>query len=113
MATQEAVKRIASNAWLPTGANPTGAAVLNLETGLVWDRCWDFNPRSWTVANDHCASRNVGGRFGWSLPMREQLASLLDTTGLVRNLPNGHLFTLLPGDIVWSATTHASNPTVV
>ncbi len=90
-----------------------GAAVLDLETGLVWDRGPDSNTtRMWTDAIDHCARRKVTGRLGWSLPMFEQLASLLDTSATRNNLPDGNPFFSGNGFFHWTATTDPSFPTL-
>ena len=89
------------------------AAVLDKETGLVWERSPDTTLRKWTDAIDHCVVREVGGRKGWSLPMREQLASLVDPSNSIPTLPTGHPFLNVSysGPFrYWSATTDAANP---
>ena len=67
-------------------------AVRDNETGLVWDRSPDTDSRTWLEGIDHCADLEVGGRKGWSLPTREQLASLVDPTNSTPSLPTGHPF---------------------
>lgn len=75
-------------------------AVRDNETNLVWDR----DPGSVQITNTnvvaHCADREVGGRKGWQLPTREQLASLIDTSNTNRALPTSHPFILPPPDSV-------------
>lgn len=78
-------------------------AVRDNETNIVWDR--DPGSVQATFANvvDHCADREVGGRKGWQLPTREQLASLIDTSNIDtsnanRALPTSHPFLLPPSD---------------
>ena len=97
----------------PTAANPTGEAVLDLETGLVWERSQDSTSRSWAGAISHCAKREVGGRKGWSLPIREQLASLVatNTTSGGPVIDDGHPFQNVHLDFYWSATRSVLDPT--
>ncbi len=96
-----------------------GTAVVDMETGLVWERfpAIEFGNSSWGQAIADCAKREVGGRKGWSLPMREQLASLVDRTGtgvdlngFDLKLPNGHPFVVWSGGY-YSATEDAEDPT--
>jgi hypothetical protein len=89
-----------------------GAAVVDLETGLVWERSPDPTTRIWTDAIIHCTDREVGGRKGWHLPMLDQLASLVDMTGTSAvRLPDGHPFlNVQSASTYWSATTFADFP---
>jgi hypothetical protein len=83
------------------------------ETGLVWERSPDSDSLTWVSAINHCANRLVGGRKGFQLPLREQLASLVDISNNNPALPTGHPFlNVLPGAFYWSATTNAGNPTL-
>ncbi len=56
-----------------------GAAVLDKETGLVWE---SFAGKTEIIdlqtAIDTCVAKVVGGRQGWHLPTIEQLTSLSD-----------------------------------
>ena len=87
-----------------------GAAVLDKETGLVWEQSPDTTTRTWFNALSHCYQRVVGGRKGWRLPTIEELASLVDTSNSSPALPTGHPFTLTSAQedgFYWSATTLA------
>jgi len=86
------------------------AAVLDKETGLVWEQSPATTPDLWYNAIFKCANALVGGRKGWHLPTVEQLASLVDTSvSGYPKLPAGHPFTGVPSTFVesgyWSATT--------
>jgi len=86
------------------------AAVLDKETGLVWERSPDATLRSWNDACTHCYRREVGGRKGWRLPTIEELASLVDTSQPPPTLPAGHPFIGVQSDnSYWSSTTYAAS----
>ena len=92
-----------------------GAAVLDRETQLVWQRSPDRDDISWFNALAHCYQKEVGRdtrRKGWRLPTIEELASLVDTSNSSPALPTGHPFTLTSAQEnfhYWSATTNASS----
>ena len=88
-----------------------GAAVLDKETGLVWEQSPDTSTRIWTSAISHCYQRQVGGRKGWRLPTIEELASLVDTTQINPALPSGHPFVNVQLPNYWSAATFADGST--
>ena len=84
-------------------------AVLDRETGLVWEKSPDTTERTWTSACSHCYQRQVGGRKGWRLPTIEELASLVDTSQSNPALPEGHPFTNVQWDYYWSSSTYAGD----
>ncbi len=85
------------------------AAVLDKETGLVWEKSPSTLAYTWVSAIAHCASLEVGGRKGWHLPTIEQLASLVDKTQSNPSLPSGHPFSnVQSGGFYWSATTYTA-----
>lgn len=84
-----------------------GSAVLDKETGLVWEQSPDTTLRPWIFAVNYAYAKEVGGRKGWRLPTVEELASLVDTSvsGDLK-LPSGHPFTnVQSGSNYWSSTT--------
>lgn len=81
-------------------------AVLDKETGLVWEKAPSTQRESWYTAVDKCAEKEVGGRQGWLLPSINQLASLADTSVAGSpKLPAGHPFTGVQSAQYWSATS--------
>jgi hypothetical protein len=88
-------------------------AVRDNETGLVWEKS-PTTTSNWFDAITHCAQLEVDDRKGWALPMREQLASLVDTTSQSCTndnvcLPDGHPFLNVQAGVYWSATTSTRN----
>lgn len=89
------------------------AAILDKETGLVWEQSTAMTALPWLIARSQCADRTTGGRKGWRLPWVHEQASLVDPfAGAVdRTLPPGHPFTNIQASNYRSATTHAEYPT--
>ena len=100
-----------------------GAAVLDKETGRVWEQSPSTDTFCWTAsascpgtglapdALSYCYQLQVGGRKGWRVPTIEELASLVDTSQgspTTPALPAGHPFNVLATPH-WSATTNASD----
>jgi hypothetical protein len=84
-----------------------GTAVLDKETGLVWEKsAWRTTPL-WNAAIWMCSDLELGGRKGWRLPTVEELTSLVDPTQDFPALPNGHPFVNVYEGSYWSATTDA------
>jgi hypothetical protein len=90
-------------------------AVLDKETGLVWERSpmsASTDPkRTWFQAQSDCLQRTVGGRQGWRLPTVQELASLVDPMGppFDKRLI-GNPFTNIRG-FYWSSTTNIKDDT--
>ncbi len=79
-------------------------AVLDRETGLVWQRTPDALTSNWYQAP--CNLTPIGGKFGWRLPSLEELFSLLDTSA--DSLPDGHPFVgvTAPSDVYFTANSN-------
>lgn len=92
-------------------SNFNSEAVLDRETGLVWERSPQTAPREWTNARSICTANTTGGRKGWRLPSVHELASLVDPTQTNPALPLGHPFTNVLPTFYWSATTTVNDPT--
>ncbi|TMQ24102.1 MAG: DUF1566 domain-containing protein, partial [Nitrospirae bacterium] len=81
-------------------------AVLDKESGLVWEKSPQTTSTKWSVARRTCTEKNIGGQKGWRLPSLEELASLVDPSvappGLA--LPPGHPFLAVQSAVYWSST---------
>jgi hypothetical protein len=86
-----------------------GAAVLDKETGLVWEQFPEALRRTWTAACMHCYQREVANRLGWRLPTIEELASLVNNDNSSPALPTNHPFSNVQSSGYWSSTTCAGN----
>jgi hypothetical protein len=82
-------------------------AVLDRETGLVWERAPLGSPMNWYDAVRTCWTHTAGGRMGWHLPTIEELASLVDPAAAASGLalPPGHPFQNIQPSAYWSTTT--------
>ena len=88
-----------------------GNAVLDHETGLVWEKSPSTTSTDWFTAVRVCTSQTLGNRKGWRLPTIQELASLVDQTNSGPALPTSHPFVnvSLAPEGYWSATTDAGN----
>ncbi len=82
-------------------------AVLDRETGLVWQRNTIDTQYNWYDAQLFCYYTDIGGRKGWRLPTIDELATLIDPTESTPSLPDGHPFTNAKSSHYWSSTTDA------
>lgn len=100
-----------------------GQAVLDRETGVVWERSPSTTQLDWIPAQATCNGKNAGNRKGWRLPTIQELASLVDPTvpSPGPTLPAGHPFANVrvttdpsgganSSSAYWSATTASINP---
>ncbi len=92
-------------------------AVLDNETGLVWDRdptaglATETGIDSWSIAANKCIRKFVGGRKGWRLSSVHELTTLIDMAIPANDirLPAGHPFLNIGNDFYWTATTWAED----
>lgn len=88
--------------------NWSSEAVLDRETGLVWQVTPGIgspygSDSNWYGATMNCAGVGTGGRYGWRLPTYHEISSLADATGA---LPAGHPFQVDTNPLYWSATIY-------
>jgi hypothetical protein len=89
-------------------SNWNNEAVLDRETGLVWQRtpAVPTNTQQFPLAVFTCYGAITGGRKGWRLPAPEELLSLTDPTQTNPSLPTGHPFeNINSGAFYWTAST--------
>jgi len=81
-------------------------AVLDKETGLVWERSPATATGNQPAQATACVTSQVGGRMGWRLPTIFELATLIDPSQALPALPLGHPFLTAPvNDVIWSSTS--------
>lgn len=91
-------------------SNMNSDAVLDRETGLVWEKSPSATLVDWENAQFQCNRSATGGRLGWRLPTLQELASLVDpSVSPGPTLPAGHPFTTVQSAVYWSATTFAAS----
>ncbi len=91
-----------------------GRAVLDKETGLVWDQHASTSGETWFNARFRCVRNVVGGRQGWRLPTVHELLSVVDLSGPPPGptLPLGHPFSNVQRTFAyWTGTTTSDNST--
>ena len=92
-------------------SNWNNEAVLDRETGLVWERSPVSVLRTgWFDAISGCDGLIVANRLGWRLPSAQELTSLIDPTQSSPALPAGSPFQGVVGigslgSLYWSAAS--------
>lgn len=84
-------------------------AVLDKQTGLVWEEMPDATPRTWTDATRYCLDKTVVGTIGWRLPSMAELKSLQHLSMGPPFVPAG-VFTRVQSSTYWSVSTSAKVP---
>lgn len=95
-------------------SNFNNEAVLDRETGLVWQQNPDSSAIVWTTglgSGGTCAELATGGRGGWRLPRLDELQTL--NAGLFTGLPAGHPFGPNAQGAFWTANTTDSTHAIV
>lgn len=94
-----------------------GEAVLDMETGLVWEKTVNNGTNVWFGAAGFCNQETTGDRRGWRLAALEELLSLADCAGGMCTLPPDHpFFVSLYFEWYWTSSTalnDASNARVI
>jgi hypothetical protein len=77
-------------------------AVLDNETGLVWQRIPADTTHQWQLSRWYCAVADTGSRAGWRVPTLSELQSLLNRAN--PSLPPGHPFVVTGTPWFWTNT---------
>jgi len=93
-------------------SNFASAAILDRETGLVWERTPETAVVDWFNALVACAGRTTGGRKAWRLPSLHELQSLIDPSVPFPGptLPAGHPFQTSTYLFFWTGTSTGTPP---
>lgn len=93
--------------------NFNSEAVLDQNTGLVWERSPGAARADWKTAKSSCLNKPLGGQRGWRLPSIVELTSLLDPSNQDSGsmLPSGHPFLGNPSGFYWSASSDGDSST--
>jgi hypothetical protein len=83
--------------------------VVDLLTGLAWQRAVDPAAYAWGDARDFCDCTTLGGFADWRLPTRIELVSIVDFTKANPAIPTV-AFPATPSDYFWSASMVAGTP---
>lgn len=85
-------------------------AVLDRETGLVWQQSPSSGPVNFETASGRCLNQATGSRAGWRLPTVNEFGSLFDlSVTTVPFLSPGHPFTVPPIEAqFWTLTPSGS-----
>ncbi len=84
-------------------------AVLDKQTGLVWEATPDATHRTWTDATRYCIDKTVWGTIGWRLPLVVELKSVQDLSMAPPFVP-ASVFTDVQSTTYWSISTSAKAP---
>lgn len=89
-----------------------GGAVLDRETGLVWEQApLAETVNHYVVASRRCIDLKVGNRRGWRLPSIQEIASLTDAAESNPTLTAGHPFVNVDLEhFYWTSTESSDYP---
>lgn len=86
-------------------SNMNSEAVLDRETGLVWQKTPSPTLVAYSYAVRVCEFGTTGNRMGWRLPRMLEMQSLTEVSAGVAALPAGHPFAIVAGGYYWTSTT--------
>ncbi len=95
-------------------SNMNSSAVLDRETGLIWEKAPSTSQFTIVDAQTRCLNLQTGGRMGWRLPKSDELFTLVDPTQLNESgmaaLPVGNPFIGTTGNPHYWTTDQAAPP---
>jgi hypothetical protein len=87
-------------------------AVLDKDTGLIWEMAPQTTTVTWNEARATCAKRAIGGQRGWRLPAPTEMRSLVGPAvdSPIPNIPPGHPFLNIQPTSYWTVVPEANQP---
>lgn len=87
-------------------------AVLDKDTGLVWELAPQAATVTWNEARVSCVKRAIGGQRGWRLPAPTEMRSLVGPAvdSPIPNIPPGHPFLNIQPTSYWTVVPEANQP---
>ncbi len=91
-----------------------GEAVLDTQTGLIWEQSPTQGRAAWSRAKSQCGVKIIGSHRGWRLPSFFELMTLVEPSFAGQTgtplLPTGHPFNHLVVGVYWSSETTEQDP---
>jgi hypothetical protein len=87
-------------------------AVLDQDTGLIWELAPQVTTVTWNEARVTCVKRATGGQRGWRLPAPTEMRSLVGPAvdSPIPNIPPGHPFVNIQPTAYWTVVPEANQP---
>lgn len=87
-------------------------AVLDTDTGLIWEIAPRPTTITWNEARYTCMSRATGGQKGWRLPAPVEMRSLVGPAvdSPIPNIPPGHPFVNIQPTSYWTVVPENHQP---
>lgn len=87
-------------------------AVLDKDTGLIWEIAPQPTTVTWNEARVICGKRATGGQRGWRLPAPTEMRSLVGPAvdSPIPNIPPGHPFLNIQPTSYWTVVPEANQP---
>jgi len=87
-------------------------AVLDKDTGLVWELSPKPTSVTWNEARATCLTRETGGQRGWRLPAPAEMRSLVGPAvdSPIPNIPPGHPFLNIQPTSYWTVVPETNQP---
>ena len=85
-------------------SNMASEAVLDRETGLVWQKTPSPTLVAYSIAVRVCEFGTTGNRMGWRVPRMLEMQSLMEVSAGLAALPAGHPFAVVAGGMYWTST---------
>jgi hypothetical protein len=86
--------------------SPDGLTVFDYNTGIIWQREDDGNPRTWSEAINYCDNLNLSDYSDWRLPAKKELMSIVNY-GTYGPAIDSTYFPNTNSSLYWSSTVYA------